>query len=741
MKKTYILSFLLILSVSNIFSQSGWFWQNPNPVGSHLEDCFFVNDNTGYAVGWDGVIIKTINGGINWFQQNSSGNRFLMSVFFTNENTGYIVSGDEEFPTNNVLFKTTNAGVNWGQIYSFNNSHLSDIYFVNNSTGFIVGGRYWWGGYIFKTTNAGSNWNQYTTLQTNFMNSIFFTSLDTGYIAGDDGKILKTTNTGLNWEFLNVTSNYPLFNSVYFINSRTGFVAGNGGILFKTINAGINWIQINTVVTEDLWDIRFKDSVTGFITVGGTLVEVSGKILKTTNSGNNWESIPIANTQNYRGIAVNNNNIISVGYWGTTIKSTDNGANWNDLSNSMIKNNYNDIYVIDSLRSIVVGDSSKILTTNNAGNTWVSQYLGGNYRLNSIFFINSNTGYIAGGHSVYYPPFITYYYSKIYKSTNGGLSWSLIYGLNNESSELKSVKFINNSTGFCIGNNGILVKTTNSGVNWVTQNLGLNYSFNSICFTNANIGYIAGNNGIIFKSTDLGNSWFQLISGTTSSLSSIMFPSENVGFASSSNKVLKTTDNGLNWNSYDVNVPYEFAIKSISFLNIDVGYAVGVSFPDYGRAGDLVKTTNGGQNWLRMSIFSGYPSYQRRGLNSVHFLNDNYGYIVGEISTILTTSNGGNIIGIQLASSHIPQTFALPQNYPNPFNPVTKIKFDIPNQSVAKIIIYDLLGREVATLVNEQLKPGTYEVDWDGTGFASGVYFYSLVTNDFVETKRMVLIK
>ena len=127
-----------------------------------------------------------------------------------------------------------------------------------------------------------------------------------------------------------------------------------------------------------------------------------------------------------------------------------------------------------------------------------------------------------------------------------------------------------------------------------------------------------------------------------------------------------------------MNLPYVFDIKSISFVNSNVGFAVGVSFPDYGRAGDLVKTTNGGLSWQRMSIFTGYPTYQRRGLNSVHFLNDNIGYIVGEISTILKTTNGGNIIGIEQTSTQIPRFFSLHQNYPNPFNPVTKIKFDIP---------------------------------------------------------------
>lgn len=107
-------------------------------------------------------------------------------------------------------------------------------------------------------------------------------------------------------------------------------------------------------------------------------------------------------------------------------------------------------------------------------------------------------------------------------------------------------------------------------------------------------------------------------------------------------------------------------------------------------------------------------------------------------------------IGINIISTEIPDKYELEPNYPNPFNPVTKIKFDIPQHHLplqgedkdgVLLIVYDLLGREVTTLVNEQLKPGSYSVDWDGTGFAGGVYFYSLITDEFIETKRMVLVK
>jgi hypothetical protein len=107
----------------------------------------------------------------------------------------------------------------------------------------------------------------------------------------------------------------------------------------------------------------------------------------------------------------------------------------------------------------------------------------------------------------------------------------------------------------------------------------------------------------------------------------------------------------------------------------------------------------------------------------------------------------GNPIGIQPISSEIPNQFSLSQNYPNPFNPSTRIKFDVALDSRLRgndnvvLKIYDVLGRETAVLVNEGLEPGTYEVEWDGSNYPSGVYFYKLITDDFTETKKMVLLK
>ena len=122
------------------------------------------------------------------------------------------------------------------------------------------------------------------------------------------------------------------------------------------------------------------------------------------------------------------------------------------------------------------------------------------------------------------------------------------------------------------------------------------------------------------------------------------------------------------------------------------------------------------------------------------------------VNQFVTAIEGVGLTPIRIYQSSIPSKFNLYQNYPNPFNPTTKIKFSLPNPSEGgvnkvQLVIYDVLGREVASLIpplwggEEGLNPGTYEVEWDGSNYPSGVYFYILITEQFKETRKMVLIK
>ena len=126
------------------------------------------------------------------------------------------------------------------------------------------------------------------------------------------------------------------------------------------------------------------------------------------------------------------------------------------------------------------------------------------------------------------------------------------------------------------------------------------------------------------------------------------------------------------------------------------------------------------------------------GAGNVYVTGWSYGSGTYEDYCTIKYSQG---VGIKKISTEIPSLFSLSQNYPNPFNPITKIRFDLPKNVNVKLTIYDMLGREVETIVNEQLNAGSYEVNWDGTKYTSGVYYYRLNAGEFVETKKMILVK
>lgn len=114
---------------------------------------------------------------------------------------------------------------------------------------------------------------------------------------------------------------------------------------------------------------------------------------------------------------------------------------------------------------------------------------------------------------------------------------------------------------------------------------------------------------------------------------------------------------------------------------------------------------------------------------------------IKDITVVGTMETENSLSGGNEVSNVIPKEYALLQNYPNPFNPETSIKFDIPNASEVRLSVFDITGREIALLVNEKLEPGSYSMKWNGAQFASGIYFYRVQAGNFVQTKKMVLIK
>src|SRR4030095_8726906 len=363
-----------------------------------------------------------------------------------------------------------------------------------------------------------------------------------------------------------------------------------------------------------------------------------------------------------------------------------------------------------------VGYGNLILKTTNGGQSWINKSFPGTApNLNSVWFINENTGWISSTNDT------------LYKTTNNGISWSPSFYLQGPGDR---IFFVNQSTGWVMGYLK-LFRTTNSGASWnlINTNTG-----NDIFFINENTGWMsttAAGSSTIYKTTNGGVNWSpQYSTSDFRIIYSFFFVDANTGWASGYREhILKTTNSGVNWvQQRDMN--NGIGLHSIVFMNLNTGWAVGDN-------GEALSTTNGG-DILNLTTLQGSTFAE------VEFINQSTGWIVGNFGKIYKTTNLGGITFINPVSNEIPRHFSLFQNYPNPFNPSTKIRFEIPNVEAARrvaITVFDILGREIAVLVNEQLKPGTYEAEWDGTNYPSGVYYYKLTSGDFTGVKKMTLVK
>ncbi len=381
-------------------------------------------------------------------------------------------------------------------------------------------------------------------------------------------------------------------------------------------------------------------------------------------------------------------------------------SGWYPL-NSGTTTNLRAVFFINQNTGFVAGYSGIILKTTNGGLNWIPQSSGSQTWFTSIYFIDANTGNIVG-------------YDASVRTSNGGNTWIVQNNLHYR----YSIYFANSLTGYSAGAGYEVMKTTDGGISWFQKFVSSPNSFYSVFFIDANTGFFGDGNGYVHKTTDGGDSWTESHPGGNGQ--SLYFTDLNTGYTASGPYIAKTTNSGLNWSSqYYASTYY----NSIFFVNSYTGFVVGVN----AQQDFISRTTNSGTNW--------YSSYTgTNALSSIYFPDQNTGYCVGWNGTILKTTNGG-ITAVEPPVHSVPESYKLYQNYPNPFNPTTKIRFALPKKSFVKIIIYDVPGRTIAELVNQDITPGTYSVDWDASNFSSGIYFYTLLAGEHKETRKMVLIR
>ncbi len=388
---------------------------------------------------------------------------------------------------------------------------------------------------------------------------------------------------------------------------------------------------------------------------------------------------------------------------------------------------------------------------------WVSSGLGGNYPVQAI---SSSGNYLFAGTNLFSN-------GSLYYSTNHGTQWHNMFTNNVDVlSVCSSGNFI-----FMATDKGIY-RTKNMGSNWERYQEN-NYIYSVILNINSPSNIIAGcynyDSGKIIVSTNYGITWLGSSINNTSILS--LAKNGNTLYAGTNGEGLfKSTNGGFNWVHSALNVVYVNSVTSTGnyifagterglYRSTDNGNTWGLTpvvnttiyalenhnnviFAGVSDINNFYYSTNYGLSWISKN--DGLLDIEYSSVRTIHIAND---YIFIGVSN--SDYDGvyrrpiSEIISVQQISENIPVNFSLSQNYPNPFNPSTKIKFDISGSTGVQTFLYvfDELGREVKVLVDEMLKPGPYEADFNGTSYPSGVYYYKLLAGNFSETRKMVLVK
>ncbi len=386
-------------------------------------------------------------------------------------------------------------------------------------------------------------------------------------------------------------------------------------------------------------------------------------------------------------------------------------AEWNSIS-SGTTNSITNLRFINDQTGYYVGSSGTVGKTTNGGSTWNVLTVPTISNLFGISFPSATVGYISGGNTST---------SRMIKTTDGGNTWTVLNFP--VSTILRDVSFVNETTGYAVGGNRTIIKTTDGGASWVIQNQSGTEFFTSVKTFSSTEAICCGSAGAIYKTTDGGASWVSKTSPTTNHLAAMNFPNGMEGYIlGGGNFILKTANRGEDWEM--VSVSGSSGLASIKFLTPTIGFVVGSN-------GLIMKTTNAGLSWTT-EVSNTTESIQTIEATSSHL------HIAGSNGYYGQTEN---LIGIQNINSEIPKDYKLSQNYPNPFNPITNIEFSIPTKGNVKLTVFDISGKEVGLLVNNVLSPGTYRFDFNANHLSSGTYFYRLVAGDYVETKKMVLVK
>jgi photosystem II stability/assembly factor-like uncharacterized protein len=746
----------------------------PNPTTGDMRAASFLNMNVGYICGTYGVT-KTTDGG-ETFTEVGAGNfpyTELRDIHFFNENTGYVLGSYSD-----AFAKTTDGGNTWVKSTTLPQDYYYDM-IVFNEQRIIVSGSYSGTSNIYLTTDGGATWTASAAGSLSIFSMTFLDSL-TGFAGSEGGMAYKTTDGGLSWNVVTTLNALPTdaFFSMFNEGSNL-YVLSYDSTLYVSTDAGATFTSSQYLPSGNIAIVMRAGAVFGStIYLAGDL----GSFYKSTNNGTSWQSpTKLAKVGYIQDVYANNSGkIIAVGepsipstIGEQIIVSDDGGQNWTSISLSSLDADLRSIKMIDANTGYTVGSSGSIWKTTNGGYDWnLYSSPTTEQAFNAVDFYNAQYGMTAGNNG------------EVWKTTDGGTTWTSLTGLI-PSDYFNGIAMIDSISALAIGFS--VYKTTDGGLTWTTISPTFPDSpLSKIKMFNQSVGVIVGPTGFfgfnpfVYKTTDGGDTWnsMNFPFSTTDKLYNVEFrTADDIVVVGNNGGVFHTSDNGATWTQFN-----------LGLMNFFSGQMLGVAFsgPNEvvvgGAASQLIKVELNNVVPVELVSFTcevSNPNIRLHWITASELNNQgfeverktsesNLWQTIGNVPGRGTTTNStdyyfnddnlapavynyrikqvdydGSIEYSQVINADLttPNTFRLEQNYPNPFNPSTSISYSIPNNSFVTLKVYDILGNEVATLVNQTQAAGNYIFSFDASNLSNGVYLYSIKADNFSDVKKMIFMK
>ena len=392
---------------------------------------------------------------------------------------------------------------------------------------------------------------------------------------------------------------------------------------------------------------------------------------------------------------------------------------------------------VDTALGRIGGDYGEIFRTTNGGRNWLLQRSSSNSIIADMHMMNARLGWAVA--SIQFIDTVAYFGSEILKTTNGGTSW-VATRFEESDRYYNSITFLDSLVGFIAGERGDIQRTTDGGLSWtrmpIDSSIASGFSIKNIQFASSMLGFCMGGQfditGIVWRTTNGGLNWRAESVAPEPIYEMHFVDSVHIvaicGDFDYGASMLRSKDAGARW--------------EYTYLNI-FGQPGSLSFRTTGEAwvpvgNRIMRTVDTAKTW------SIVDSLDLRQIFDLKFVNANIGYAVGDSGFVYKYDT--RVLSVDAESPVHPVEFSLLHNYPNPFNPSTTIVFSLPETRNVHLLITDLLGREVRTLLSNSREGGTHLLTWDGRNNAglavgSGTYFCQLQAGSYSASRKLLLMR